>query len=569
MHMGSGAHARGVTKMYSVTESLNRLSVLVTPPSIVRPPPGSSAHFLLRAPQRRRYRGSHPLPMAGINLNDPRYKIDFTVGGSAAAKNDSLVEDGPLVVAPSHWLVTALPDDCPVTAAGHHHFSQHLNEHITLDALIWDDALWNRDLRWSLLPSRLTRLLAHGDAAGTLVWKKFESKEEVVEHLVHVRMALPAPQQIITIADVRAMAVVPMGPGITDVTVLIKASAFRMGDDRASAAVDYKCLLSDGYVETRRQDPSGVFQMLLAILLDYAGNDLASKPLPVQANRLVQFCRDSQPPTRMSRMYLAWDMQADEMARRALTTPSDQFIGLLIRAWDNGSDCGFPNLAKIFHLACIGTEFAHYVQVLATRARMSQDLTAPSCTALHDLLSPEIMDELDSAALKGASNVTRSTAVGNLLAAAVAAEKSGETKKDAKEVTAMQTSAPYKAVISVLEANNTTAPDYNAVVKALAETSVGRIFLTNGKEAAPIYAKFKAARGFHELTQALNFVLAVDEAGVALVGTVVLAGVAVKLISGKFNTASLDPWKEIVKPVIELRDGKTAANKLSQQGDGA
>ena len=47
MHMGSGAHARGVTKMYSVTESLNRLSVLVTPPSIVRPPPGSSAHFLL------------------------------------------------------------------------------------------------------------------------------------------------------------------------------------------------------------------------------------------------------------------------------------------------------------------------------------------------------------------------------------------------------------------------------------------------------------------------------------------------------------------------------------------
>ena len=93
----------------------------------------------------------------------------------------------------------------------------------------------------------------------------------------------------------------------------------------------------------------------------------------------------------------------------------------------------------------------------------------------------------------------------------------------------MRTSAAFVALVAALEALISDEPDYKAVVKLLAPTAVGRIYITTGTAASPVMTKFAAARHSNELDEALNLLLAVDEAGIPLGKTVVAKGLAAKV----------------------------------------
>ena len=129
------------------------------------------------------------------------------------------------------------------------------------------------------------------------------------------------------------------------------------------------------------------------------------------------------------------------------------------------------------------------------------------------------------------SNQKRCAKLGDLLAAAStrsASDKSSDaTDKLAAEK--MRSSAVFKAFVTSLEALVSDAPDYKAVIKCMAPSAVGRIYLTGGAAASPVMSKFAAARNAAELDEALNVLLAVDEAGSALGKTVVSKGMTLKV----------------------------------------
>ena len=75
----------------------------------------------------------------------------------------------------------------------------------------------------------------------------------------------------------------------------------------------------------------------------------------------------------------------------------------------------------------------------------------------------------------------------------------------------MHASTVYTGLIAALEALKTEPIDYNKVIKTMAATAIGRLYLVKGKVASPIFRTFAAGRKDSLITSALNAVLAVDE----------------------------------------------------------
>ena len=117
------------------------------------------------------------------------------------------------------------------------------------------------------------------------------------------------------------------------------------------------------------------------------------------------------------------------------------------------------------------------------------------------------------------------------MAAATARSSADKASAGADKLAAekMRASGTFKTVVTSLEALVSDTPEYKAVIKLLAPTAWGRIFLTGGAAASPILTKFAAAKNATELDEALNALLAVDEAGKALGKTVVTKGFALKV----------------------------------------
>ena len=62
-----------------------------------------------------------------------------------------------------------------------------------------------------------------------------------------------------------------------------------------AVARDFKSALSDGYSQSRRQDPNGHFQSMVNTLIEAAGIDLANKPATVQVQKIINFFKDTMP----------------------------------------------------------------------------------------------------------------------------------------------------------------------------------------------------------------------------------------------------------------------------------
>lgn len=454
------------------------------------------------------------------------FDINFNGGHDDDSRRDTLEEGGPLTVAPVHWIVTARSELGTLKLGGDYEYQLHYLEYIFLDVLDWPSGLMDRGLLWYLFPKKMSRFLRAGHAATTLKWEKFRTDEEVVQHLLAVKASLPIAEQGFTLADVHAY---PVPAPIINIMDRARAIMLKTADGKMTAAVDFKCMLSDAYVASRRNQADGHHASMLAVMLDAAStHDLASKPLPVQASTLCRYVLNSQ-PLRALRRYLPYEMQEQEISRRSLDA-SGQFVPLLSAAWDNGTDGGYPELKLALLHACSSDIFIANVRLLAVRARMTE-LTATTTAALCDMLRGEILAEVDTAEMRKATIQTRCARIGDMLAAAQARSSSMSLTSGPDKAAAdkLRASALFVSLVTSLEALVCDEPDYKAVIKLLAPTAVGRIFIAAGTAASPVMTKFSAARRSDELDEALNSLLAVDEGGKPLGKNVVAKGLALKV----------------------------------------
>ena len=152
---------------------------------------------------------------------------------------------------------------------------------------------------WYLLPEKVSRFLAAGHTAGVLVWESFSSDEALVQHLREMKAGLPPVERAFGMSDVHAY---PEPAPIVKIMDRVRATMLKAADGSMTAAVDFKTMLSDAYVRSRRDDQDGHHASMLAVLLDAAStSDLASKPLPVQASTLCRFVLATQPPRSLRR----------------------------------------------------------------------------------------------------------------------------------------------------------------------------------------------------------------------------------------------------------------------------
>ena len=499
-------------------------------------------------------------------IRDPKYTARFQSGTTPDEQRDTLIEGGPLTVGPASWFKHCFPSYTE-PYLGEFEYSMHHMEYVWLDVFDWPDEAMERGVAWFLKPKRVTRFLQRADSLGLLKWTVWASEEEAIAHLRWVKKQLPPDEHGFTQDD---MMEYPEESPITTLTDRVRAIMFKdAGDIGMTAAVDYKTMLCDGYVKTRRDDSDGHYQSMLAVLLDAASpNNLSSKPLAVQASTVIRFIATTQPP-RALRRYLPYYMQEQEIARRT-QTESGQFIPLLIAAHDAGRDGGFAELKMALPHACTGAAFVEFVKLLAVRAKFQGEITSTTCTAICDMLRGELLHELNTEEMRSpisGSNQIRASRLGDLLAS-IATRPPGDDKKSGSDKAAaekMRTSQWYTTLTSALEAHVTDTPDYKAVIILLASTAVGRIFLSGGAAASPIMNKFTAAKQHTLLDEALNKILAVDEDGTPLGKFVIKLGTAILLIKGKFGPLDFDPWMHLCYLVILARDGAEAANALSNE----
>ena len=490
--------------------------------------------------------------------------MTYDAASGAAARRDSLVGGGPLKLSNGHYLITALPQWVSNTSGGVATITQHVTEYIFLNVLTWEESLVTRNLAWYILATRVAKFICLADNMGQLKWIAFSSTNSLIQHLNECKAKMPQADQMLITSDVHAY---PVPTPAASLFEAIHASYMRAADGAMTAAVDFKTIMADGYVASRRDDLAGRFQTMLVLLLHAAGDDLALKPLAVQAMEVCEFILKTQPPTPELALYLPYDKQQSIIATRAHPTASARFVPLLIAALDSGRDAGHPELQSCFPTACKGAEMVRFISLLSMRAGFGEDITDTICAALCDILRNGALADLDTPRFRTASNADRCRALGDIIAHAVNSKPDAGDVKDKRDVETMRSSVSFKAFIGELELLDTSHPNFTQVVQKMARTAWGRIYLHSGIAADPLLKKFAAARLEGELTRALSDVLGKKLDGSPLDVNVVLPGVAAKLIAAKFD-GDFDFWSNIAKLVVEKRDGKFAANAISPSKKG-
>ena len=502
--------------------------------------------------------------MAHLNA---KYKINHTCEGSATTRRNSLSGRGDLLISTEHWLSKALPEDQMFTRGANNVISQHLLEYLFLGELNWDDPVLERNLFWALAPLKVSKILYSADEAGELPWdERFTNLEDVLAYIRQMVPKLPEDMQGLTTTDILASA----ENSSNLCTTRISAKALIGTDSTAEVAVDFKSVLADAYVDAQRNDPNGIYQSSLELALEAAGDGLSDKGIAVQAAKLTAWFRATQPETSALRMYRAWDEQDAELARRGAKGESARFLPLFEAEWDRrqrdpkGTEPVYPQIRTILVKACTGKEAARHVQVLATRARLTEGVTDATCRALCDMARGAPIAALDTAALRNASNDERCKALSDFLSS----RKGQDSQAESSQVEQLLANQEFKSMVVRLESLTVVPVDYNTVVKEMAGTAIGRCYLMEGKAAAPIFKQFAAARKSTELKSALNKVLAVEDPSVqnskSIDAIVINESVAPALLAGKYDTQRFCPWNDLCHLVISKRDGAFAADKESK-----
>ena len=332
-------------------------------------------------------------------------------------------------------------------------------------------------------------------------------------------------------------------------------------------ATAFKMSMVDGFVQARRVDAAGKFQATIDIILDAAGDDLEGKPLNKQVTKVAALFNQSQPPLPALRLWYGIDDYPAEIARRAAKTESERFIPLLRRAWDRGLDAGFFQLKKAFG-TCNGEDLVRVATVLATHAKLPTPLVSATCSALDHYLTSFILAEIDTPSLRSADNDKKCAALGRAIGRSLQHEQGkGNKGEDTDADARLRTSKVYTELLTTLEAEDKSPPDFAVVLKAMASTAVGRVYLVSGKAAAPIFAKFAAGRTDAEYAKAFNAVVAVDAAGKSLMAECITPKVCTNMIHGRFGKSNVRLWYDLCRPIIAKRDGLHAAERMDSDLD--
>ena len=420
------------------------------------------------------------------------------------------------------------------------------------------DALIGRDLAWVVTVVRLAAFFERAAGAAS-----FSASSAAKTDAIFIKELHAAAAQM-TAADLLLDVV-----GVTPYATAATASFFDkvtprrlMHDGTLTAMVHFKSLMASGFVQAERDDANGMFQELAELLLDKAGNDLASKSVRIQASDVISFVIRTAPEPAVIWTYVDIHVQEAEIQRRSGATVSARFLPLFVAAWTAGNFI-YPKLRAALPAVSNGADAARLVAALATRASLSSELTHAICHSLNDQIT-DLLPDLDTSELRAAEGAERMRSLGGLVAKS-AAKGSDSTSDSDKVASILAANTDFQALRALLEGADVERPDYTMVVKAMAKHAhiSGLFYLASNVPVTKLFIKFKAARTPECFDKAFNSLLAFDVLGQPLTEWAVKRGVASLFINAKWSEGTFWPWRDLLLPLITARSGHAAIHKYS------
>ena len=456
----------------------------------------------------------------------------------------------------AHILVLTLPleyvDD---VGGGNFEVSQHLCEELMNDLLEWEPALFLRDLLWVTHVNRFARFLFQAEETGQWVVQRCTRVLQLKEQLRACLTSMAAHDRELNVADTIAYPHGVHASFFTRLTPRAMAGAVS-SSETACVAMRAKSLFAQGYVAADRV-ANGFFADLLELVLHCAGDNLAGASQSVQASAVRAWLRRTSPEADGSSqlwVYLRHDQQEREIERRR-GSETERYKLLFIPAWDAGVSV-YGNVALAFPRPASGTEIFELLRILGSRANVAPDLTAPVVMDINGRLA-NALHHVDTPSLRNADNDARAQKLGpHLISSTTVHPTAGED--DTATAVGLHANADFKSLATIIEALD-VAPLQLAAIATAAAGHVhpfGLQFLSVGGKVHRVFKNMAGARSSAVLDDAYNAfmvkALVKDPTGSKYVAT----GVAMKLVQGKFDSASgFCLYKDLVKPLISRRDG--------------
>ena len=490
------------------------------------------------------------------SASDPRYRITYTGGGSPPTRRDTLTAGGQLRLLAAHILVLTLPleyvDD---VGGGNFEVSQHLCEELMNDLLEWEPALFLRDLLWVTHVNRFARFLYQAEETGRWIVQRCKRVLQLKEQLRVCVSSMAAHDRELNVTDTIAYTHGVHASFFTRLTPRAMAGAVSSAET-ACVAMRAKSLFAQGYVAADRV-ANGFFADLLELVLHCAGDNLAGASESVQASAVRAWLRRTSPEADGSSqlwVYLRHDQQEREIERRR-GSETERFKLLFIPAWDAGVSI-YGNVALAFPRPASGTEIFELLRILGSRAGMASDLTAPVVMDINGRLA-NALHHVDTPSLRTADNDVRAQKLGPHLISSTATHSTvGED--DTAAAVGLHANADFKSLSAVIEALDVLPLQLAAIATAAAGHvhPFGLQFLSTGGKTQKLFRNMAGARSSATLDDAYNAymvkALVKDPTG----SKYIAAGVAMKLVQGKFDRESgFCLYKDLVKPFVSRRDG--------------
>ena len=507
-------------------------------------------------------------------LNNPKYKLEYTIGGTAIQRRDSLVGAGPLSCsAQDHYLCKVLPEFFTTTNGGATvaKVTQHGVEQFFLPGCVYSNDIKDQDLSWVVLPKRFTEILSVLDAANELDWTVRRGKgawSAVHAAFMKGMQTLTKDERMLCISDV----IVP-AKGAEHDTFYDKLTGNMMSASEwdhagtAWAISDLRMLIAGGYSKFERDVDEGVFETQIDHVISVAGPGVNDMRKMGQASAVAVFIRSSAPPQRL-RSYVPFNGVGTELARRGLASEHLRFVPLLVENWE----LAFPPIKAAFSKDLHQPdEIIALLSTLAVRIGLAAELTESVCNALSDMLGPALLNADSQEFRELATNGERGSALAvhmsRHLKGSDGAAQEAKVGVNAEQRGILLQAPHYKALVAKLEALSVSPMDYSAIATAMAgdPSALGVIFLTGGAVPGTVFDSMKGARVDYVLDGALNAVMALDRQK-QLQGdwSVIKHGTTKALLKGNWNGPSFNIYEAIAAELIKKRDSVEAHKKWAK-----
>jgi hypothetical protein len=475
-----------------------------------------------------------------------------------------MIEEGPLLVGPQHFLAVtldgllppaAVPNDVPVT--------MRMVEYIVGGAASLDAALMKDCYLWQVNPARLATFFQEADAAG-ISWDKVAatSLQAAVEELrARFRsLELSYDQRVVKPVDVTAP------PPVVGYMGHITGSALVGSDSDPEVLFQMKALMTGHYNAAGCTSPQSVD--LRATLIASVGRDITHLPLAAQGALVVGMVRRTRQPKAYTIYPGDYGACLVEATRRAGATQSELFAPLFEASWR----IACPALSAAFYHPCNGVEALSWTAGLAPCVGVTgiTDVTADSINSWV----ASILHVLDTVQLRTAGNAQRQRELlqqgsygGAAAAASSPARRSAMEISDTADTGAMgigkwatvATRASYKALVTTMEPllKIPISADDNIRLAQLLASHVepaGRFFLLGGKmgDHEPWKHCAGAAAVLQEAFELVLSTLVSASTSNVVPGKLLADGVGKKLLAGSIALTEMDYWALVKQSVSQM-----------------